>query len=80
MDVKKRIEELQLEASQRNAKRNQALGFIQQQQEIVQQETQALISISGGIIELTKLMGKTIDKIEKKMEEKSDGEKENRKK
>ena len=62
MDVKKRIEELQKEGQERQKR-------LQQAQVIVQQETQALISIQGGIIELQKLV-----------EEKPDGEKDNKKK
>jgi len=62
MDVKKRIEELQKEGQERQKR-------LQQAQVIVQQETQALISIQGGIIELQKLL-----------EEKPDGEKDNKKK
>jgi len=65
MDVKKRIEELQKEGQQRQQR-------LQQAQLIVQQETQALISIQGGIIELQKLL--------EEPKEKPEGEKDNKKK
>ena len=65
MDVKKRIEELQKEGQQRQQR-------LQQAQLIVQQETQALISIQGGIIELQKLL--------EEPKETPEGEKDNKKK